>query len=84
MRTFTLCHEVRNFARTFATLAAKLAGNTKLTVVGSFVRSGHGVRALGACKLRKYAEHKVRAKIVHIFARPVAKLSSNFRCAEPL
>ena len=27
------------------------------------MRSGHGVRAVAACKLRKCAEHKVRAKI---------------------
>ena len=48
-----LHHEVRNFAWTFATLEAKLAGNSKWTVA-NFVRSGHGVRTWPAQTTKMY------------------------------
>ena len=64
--------------RNFAPLDAKLAGNAKWTVVGNFVRSGHGVRALGPRKLRKCAELKVRAKIRTHFRKDCRETSFEF------
>ena len=70
---------MQNFARTFATLDAKLTWNAKWTVVGNFVRSGHhGVRALGPRKLRKCAERKVRAKIRTHFRKDCRETSFEF------
>ena len=40
--------------------------------------SDHGVRALGACKLRKCAEHKVRAKIRTHFRKTCRETSFEF------
>ena len=78
VQTFVPRHEVRNFARAFATLDAKLAGNAKLTVVHTFVISGHGVRTLGPRKLRKCAERKVRAKIRTHFRKDCRETSFEF------
>ena len=74
-----LQNENAYFARTFATLDAKLAGNAKWTVVGNFVRSGYLARE----NYENVQNAKFVQKFVHTFARTVAKLRSNFRFAEP-
>ena len=49
------------------------------------MRLGHVVRApLARANYENVQNTKFVRKFVHIFARPVAKLRSNFRCAEPL